>query len=276
MELLNKNEIYDASIDINLNDENIKNTIDRDRTMVMIVSYFLSAFAQSEEYVKWCQNIETKQDYLCQSLRRLMYHEKFSNEGVEKFAKRDEYESKGLDYVHFKCVDDICESYYLYNFIGTVEHLPIGMTLSQVVRDTKEGITDFVIIYANEVYSWMTGYIRKEIVGRKFLDFNREMNRDIDKRNQFVSDKLRQSNTLAIKLNNYCKNGEPFQQILGTKPIFDSNGTYAYVVGIHIDVTIEYGLFWSDKLMANLLSKLPDRLSTLELQHVSTKYTCRD
>ena len=117
----------------------------------------------------------------------------------------------------------------------------------------------------------MTGYIRKELIGSKFMDFNKESKRHIDKRNQFISNNLFQSNSFVIMLNNYCKNGNPFQQLLGIKPIFDSNGTYAYVIGIHIDVTIEYGIFWSDKLMTSLLSKLPERLSALELQHVALK-----
>ena len=261
MEFLQKNGIYQSSIEDDSYAKNI-NSLDQCRIMIMIVLRYLSVFSHSDEYMSWSRNIETKQNYLCQSLKRLMHHECCTSEEEESFAMYDEFGPKGLDYVHLACFDDIYESYYLYNFIGKVECLPIGITLSQVMRDKKGSMTDFIIIYANEMYSWMSGYIRKELVGCKFTDFNKEAKRDVGVVNRFVSDNLHQSNSFITMLNNYCKNGDSVQQLLGVKPIFDSNGTYAYVIGIHIDVTIEH---WSDDLMTILLSKLPSRLSALEL-----------
>ena len=240
-----------------------------------MVFNFLTSFTESAEYKTWSHNVDVKDDFLSQAMRRLMHHEYYTNKELLEFAKRDEFESRGLDYVHFKCIDDIYESYYLHNFVKTSEFLPIGITLSQVVRD-KQGSTDFVVIYANEVYSLMTGYIRKEIVGRKFTELNREEQYEYEKCNKYVTDKLRQASSLVIKLNNHCKNGDPFQQLLGTKSIFDSKGTYSYLIGIHADITIDYGIFWSDRLIKSLLSKLPSILSSIELQHASVKYTCVD
>ena len=275
-EFLQNNGMRDPSTeeDTSNNYENNMRSLDQYKVMIMIVLRFLPSFCRSDEYMAWLGNIEETQNYLCQSLKRLMHQEHYTNEEKGNSTVCDEGGPKCLGYVHFKCVDDICESYYLYNFINTVECLPIGITLSQVVRDNKEGVTDFIMIYANEMYSWMTGYIRKELVGCKFTDFNKEAKRDIIKRNLFMTNSMRQSNSFVITLNNQGKKGNLCQQLLGTKPIFDSNGTFAYVIGIHIDVTVDYGIFWSDKLMTNLLSKLPSRLSALELQQAYMEYTC--
>ena len=249
------------------------NSVNRDRIIVMIIINFLSTFILSDEYIQWTHDIESKEDDLSQALSKLADHVDYSDEEAKSFAKRDGLECKGLEYVHFKCIDDIFESYYLYNFIGTVECLPIGITLSQVARHSESGMIDFIMIYTNEMYSWMTGYIRKELVGSKLTDINKETKRDIVKNNSFVSDSLCQSNSFITALNSQHKNGDLFQQLLGIKPIFDSNGTFAYVIGIHMDVTIEYGTFWSNKWMTSLLSMLPSKLSALELPHVEHKYS---
>ena len=64
-----------------------------------------------------------------------------------------------------------------------------------------------------------------------------------------------------MKLTNYRKNGEKFQNLLSMKPIFDADGIYRYVIGVQFEIiedeNLKQRLIQLDKLLRLLPSKLP-------------------
>lgn len=51
-----------------------------------------------------------------------------------------------------------------------------------------------------------------------------------------IQDKLSKGQDCHVKLTNYRKNGEKFQNLLSMKPVFDADGIYRYVIGVQFEV----------------------------------------
>lgn len=64
-----------------------------------------------------------------------------------------------------------------------------------------------------------------------------------------------------MKLTNYRKNGDLFQNLLSMRPVFDMDGIYRYVIGVQFEVVedenLKQRLVKLDKLLKMLPRKLP-------------------
>ena len=78
-----------------------------------------------------------------------------------------------------------------------------------------------------------------------------------------IQDTLRRGTDCHVKITNYRKTGELFENLLTMRPVHDSNGVYRFCIGVQFEVT-------QDMSLKNRLSKLDKLLkllpSTLEVE----------
>jgi PAS domain S-box-containing protein len=118
----------------------------------------------------------------------------------------------------------------------------IPFVLSQILDTCINGITlsdpdqpDNPIVYANEAFELITGYDRKEIVGRncRFLQGEDRDQPEIER----IREALREHKPVTVTLRNYRKNGELFYNQFSIRPLFDQNGKLIYYLGTQYDVS---------------------------------------
>ncbi|KAJ1428240.1 PAS domain-containing protein [Ochromonadaceae sp. CCMP2298] len=143
---------------------------------------------------------------------------------------------------------------WLRSLTAAVEDLPLCVTLASA-RVERRG---FPLVYVNKAFEAATQYDRKDIVGKNcnFLQTSTTETEQITK----MSDALRNAKPVKVALTNYRKNGEPFINLLAMKPVFDADGTYAYVLGVQYDITDRSASLLQMQMVDDLLSILPNVL----------------
>lgn len=130
---------------------------------------------------------------------------------------------------------------------------PIGMNkvlttlatnelLQKATNASSEGITissmsskDRPLIYVNDGFQRMTGYIEKEVIGRncRFLQ-----GKDTDQESvQKIRDAIQKEESCIVELLNYKKDGSPFWNRLSITPIRDDLNKVSHYVGVQSDIT---------------------------------------
>jgi PAS domain S-box-containing protein len=143
---------------------------------------------------------------------------------------------------------------WLRSLTSAVEDLPLCVTLASA-REERRG---FPLVYVNRAFEQATGYDRADIVGKNcnFLQTDTSETQQIQK----MSEALRNAKPVKVAITNYRKDGEPFINLLAMKPIFDAEGTYAFVVGVQFDITDKEASLVQMKMVDDLLSILPNVL----------------
>ncbi len=118
----------------------------------------------------------------------------------------------------------------------------IPFVLSQILDTCVNGITlsdpdqpDNPIIYANEAFELITGYDRKDIIGRncRFLQGEDRDQPEIER----IREALRDHKPVTVMLRNYRKDGTLFYNQFTIRPLFDPQGNLIYYLGVQYDVT---------------------------------------
>lgn len=65
---------------------------------------------------------------------------------------------------------------------------------------------------------------------------------------------------MKVAVTNFKKDGTPFMNSLALKPILDSDGQYAFVVGIQFDVGEDYGAPGRLRMVESVLDSLPSTI----------------
>jgi hypothetical protein len=65
---------------------------------------------------------------------------------------------------------------------------------------------------------------------------------------------------VKVAITNFKKDGTPFMNLLALKPIFDSDGNYAFVVGIQFDIGEDYGAPGRLRMVESVLDSLPSTI----------------
>ncbi len=118
----------------------------------------------------------------------------------------------------------------------------IPSVLTQILDTCVNGITlsdpdqpDNPIVFANGVFSTMTGYSQNEIIGHNCRFLHR------DDRDQPGLETIRQAlsngTSAEVVLRNYRKNGELFHNQLTIQPLHDEAGQLMYYLGVQYDIT---------------------------------------
>ena len=114
------------------------------------------------------------------------------------------------------------------------------------------------MVFVNQEFCRTTGYAREEATGRncRFLQGPDTEPEAI----QVIRNTLAKGQDCHVKLTNYRKNGEKFQNLLSMKPVFDADGIYRFVIGVQFEVkedaNLKQRLVQLDKLLRLLPSKL--------------------
>jgi len=118
---------------------------------------------------------------------------------------------------------------WLNIFVSTAESFPACIVISDMT------IPGAPMVFVNQEFCRTTGYAKEEATGRncRFLQGPDTEPEAI----QVIRNTLSKGQDCHVKLTNYRKNGEKFQNLLSMKPVFDADGIYRYVIGVQFEVT---------------------------------------
>jgi len=115
--------------------------------------------------------------------------------------------------------------------------------LTKAMESTVDGIfiidahkQDLPVIYANQSFLKMTGYARREILGRNYF-----LSYGIDADPRMVNEiknTIRKGKSFHGEMLNFKKNGKKYWNSLRIAPVRDSNGDVTHYVGIQSDITL--------------------------------------
>ena len=109
---------------------------------------------------------------------------------------------------------------WLNMFVSSAESFPACIVISDMT------IPGAPMVFVNQEFCRTTGYAREEAVGRncRFLQGPQTEPEAI----QVIRNTLSKGQDCHVKLTNYRKNGEMFQNLLSMKPVFDADGIYRF------------------------------------------------
>ena len=142
---------------------------------------------------------------------------------------------------------------WLNMFVSTAESMPACIVISDMT------IPGAPMVYVNAEFCRTTGYAKEEAVGRncRFLQGPDTEPEAI----QVIRNTLSKGQDCHVKLTNYRKNGDLFQNLLSMRPVFDADNIYRYVIGVQFEIkddqNLKQRLVQLDKLLRLLPSKLP-------------------
>jgi len=102
-----------------------------------------------------------------------------------------------------------------------------------IITDNQQ--PDNPIIYCNEAFEKMTGYVRNEIIGRNCRFLQKE-DRNQEER-KVLKDAVLQGKHSVVEIRNYTKSGTLFWNELYVSPVKDEKGNVTYFIGVQHDVT---------------------------------------
>lgn len=142
---------------------------------------------------------------------------------------------------------------WLNMFVSTAEFFPACIVISDMT------IPGAPMVYINGEFTKTTGYTKEEAVGRncRFLQGPDTEPESI----AVIRNTLSKGQDCHVKLTNYRKNGEKFQNLLSMKPVFDGDNIYRYVIGVQFEIMEDKGLKKRLVQLDKLLRLLPSRLN---------------
>jgi PAS domain S-box-containing protein len=144
---------------------------------------------------------------------------------------------------------------WLNTFVASAESFPACIVISDMT------IPGAPMVYVNSEFCRTTEYSREESTGRncRFLQGPDTEPEAI----QVIRNTLSKGQDCHVKLTNYKKSGELFQNLLSMKPVFDADNIYRYVIGVQFEIkedsNLKARLVQLDKLLRLLPSKLAMR-----------------
>lgn len=104
-----------------------------------------------------------------------------------------------------------------------------GITISTMAEEDRP------LIYVNEGFERLTGYNRREVIGKN-CRFLQGENTDPDTVQQ-IREAVKNQESCTVELLNYTKTGQPFWNRLSITPIFDNQGILTHYIGIQSDIS---------------------------------------
>jgi PAS domain S-box-containing protein len=143
---------------------------------------------------------------------------------------------------------------WLRKFTLTAETFPACIVVSDMT------IAGAPMVFVNSAFCKVTGYTKEESVGRncRFLQGPDTEPEAV----ATIRNNLSKGQDCHVKLTNYRKNGEKFQNLLSMKPVFDAHGIYRYVIGVQFEIIADSGLKKRLLQVDKLLHLMPRKLQT--------------
>jgi PAS domain S-box-containing protein len=118
------------------------------------------------------------------------------------------------------------------------------------------------IIYVNEAFTKMTGYLPSEVIGKspKMLHGSKSDKKELAR----LSKAIRNSEKCEITTINYRKNGDEFWVNFSVSPVTNEDGCYTHWIAIERDVTQQKNLEYEKELFRNISSCFSEEAGFLE------------
>merc|ERR1711871_302527 len=142
---------------------------------------------------------------------------------------------------------------WLYAFVGAAETFPACIVISDMA------IPGNPMMFVNQEFTRVTGYSKDEAQGRncRFLQGPGTEPASV----AVIQDTLRRGVDCHVRLTNYRKNGDTFQNLLSMRPVHDTNGVYRFCIGVQFEVGRSDNLKERLKKLDSLLQLLPSRIN---------------
>jgi len=111
----------------------------------------------------------------------------------------------------------------------------VGEVLPACIVISDMSIPGNPMVYVNPEFCHVTGYSKGEATGRncRFLQGPKTEPESV----AIIQDSLRRGADCYVRITNYRKSGEPFQNLLTLRPVQDSNGVLRFCFGVQFEVT---------------------------------------
>ena len=104
----------------------------------------------------------------------------------------------------------------------------------------------------------MTGFTREDCLGRncRFLQGPKSEPQSVG----VIQNTLGKGVDCAVRITNYKKSGEAFEQLLALHPILDTSDRYRFCFGVHYEITPALPLKTIVAKISKLIKTLPSKL----------------
>lgn len=148
---------------------------------------------------------------------------------------------------------------WLNGLLASVENLPVCVSLAAASKEMH----GFPLIYVNAAFESTTGYPRSEIIGQncRFLQIGKKPGHiaEVESIGRMTA-ALKEGRPVKVAITNFRRDGTPFRNLLAMKPIFDSDGGYAFVLGIQFDIGVTDASAKKMKIIDDLFRVLPNTI----------------
>jgi len=141
---------------------------------------------------------------------------------------------------------------WIHSFAAVAETFPACIVLSDMALPGNP------MFFVNQEFSRTTGYAKHEAQGRncRFLQGPKTEPQSV----AVIQDTLRRGVDCHVKISNYRKSGELFENLLTMRPVHDSNGVYRFCIGVQFEVTRDLSLKSRLAKLDKLVKLLPNVL----------------
>ena len=160
----------------------------------------------------------------------------------------------------YKVPDDVAG--WVHTFAAVAQTYPACIVISDMT------IPGNPMFFVNDEFCRVTGYSLSETHGRncRFLQGPKTEPQSV----AVIQDTLRRGTDCHVKITNYRKTGELFENLLTMRPVHDSNGVYRFCIGVQFEVTRDLSLKSRLAKLDKLVKLLP---SVLEVSSTAAGLT---
>ncbi|KAJ1627858.1 PAS domain-containing protein, partial [Pavlovales sp. CCMP2436] len=134
--------------------------------------------------------------------------------------------AKSLIWKKYKVPSDM--EGFVFSFVAVAETFPACIVISDM------SIPGNPMFFINQEFTKITGYSKSDAQGRncRFLQGPKTEPASV----AVIQDTLRRGVDCYVRITNYRKSGETFQNLLSMRPVHDSNGVYRFCIGVQFEV----------------------------------------
>ena len=138
---------------------------------------------------------------------------------------------------------------WVHSFASVAETYPACIVISDMSMPGNP------MFFVNAEFCRVTGYEKTEAQGRncRFLQGPRTEPQSV----AVIQDTLRRGVDCHVKITNYRKTGDLFENLLTMRPVHDSNGVYRFCIGVQFEVTRDMSLKTRLAKLDKLVKLLP-------------------
>jgi PAS domain S-box-containing protein len=148
---------------------------------------------------------------------------------------------------------------WIHSFVSVAETYPACIVISDMAMPGNP------MFFVNQEFSRCTGYAKHEAQGRncRFLQGPKTEPQSV----AVIQDTLRRGVDCHVKITNYRKSGDLFENLLTMRPVHDSNGVYRFCIAVQFEVVRDMSLKKRLAQLDKLVKLLPN---VLEVSSVPT------